>query len=185
MAGGLGITDLLDVNRSLVLHSAWFIASQKNPLLSAILKSKYFPNTSFWRAPLYGTRSAFWASVMQVKHHLHEYAIYQINAGNSNIWTEPWCEDWENIHNYLNISQTCTNLTNHVSDLLNQQHAAWDTQKRTSIFNQRAADHILQIPKFLSSDPDKLCWMPSSSGDRTTKRCIQFPSFPHRPLSAS
>ena len=48
--GGLGIRNLLDVNKSLVLHSAWLIASNKDPFLTGVLKSKYYPRTSFWKA---------------------------------------------------------------------------------------------------------------------------------------
>lgn len=48
--GGLGVRDLLMVNRSLIVHAAWNIATSKNPFLSAILKAKYFCSTSFWLA---------------------------------------------------------------------------------------------------------------------------------------
>ncbi|KAK8455493.1 hypothetical protein SEVIR_4G124801v4 [Setaria viridis] len=87
--GGLGIRNLYTVNKSLVLHSAWLIASNNDPFLSAVLKAKYFPNTIFWRVACYGTRSAFWSSIMQVKHHLQEQCVLQIHKGNSNIWTDP------------------------------------------------------------------------------------------------
>lgn len=70
-AGGLGIRNLYTVNKSLVLHSVWLIATNKDSFLCSVLKAKYFPNTTFWRAPCYGTRSAFWSSIMQVKHYLH------------------------------------------------------------------------------------------------------------------
>lgn len=62
--GGLGIRNLLDVNKSLVLHSAWLIASNKDPFLTGVLKSKYYPRTSFWKAPTHGTKSAFWSSIL-------------------------------------------------------------------------------------------------------------------------
>ena len=45
--GGLGVRDLHIVNRSLITHAAYDIANNKNPLLTAILKAKYFPNNSF------------------------------------------------------------------------------------------------------------------------------------------
>jgi hypothetical protein len=38
--GGLGIRDLYIVNRSLIVHAAFNIANNKNPLLTAVLKSK-------------------------------------------------------------------------------------------------------------------------------------------------
>jgi len=45
--GGLGIRDLYNVNKSLLTQAAWNIATQKNPMLSTVLKAKYYPNSSF------------------------------------------------------------------------------------------------------------------------------------------
>lgn len=56
--GGLGIRDLEMVNKSLIIHAAYNIANNKNPLLTSVLKAKYFPN-SFWTATNIGTRSIF------------------------------------------------------------------------------------------------------------------------------
>jgi len=46
--GGLGIRDLHLVNKSLVIHTAYNIANSKDPFLSAVLKSKYYPHNSFF-----------------------------------------------------------------------------------------------------------------------------------------
>jgi len=46
--GGLAIRDMFTINHSIILHAAWNIATERDPLLSAGLKAKYFPNTSFW-----------------------------------------------------------------------------------------------------------------------------------------
>ncbi|CAN6282264.1 unnamed protein product [Urochloa humidicola] len=179
--GGLGIRKLQDVNKSLVLHSAWLIASDKDSFLARILKAKYFPNTSFWRAPTYGTRSAFWSSILQVKNLLHENSIMQISNGNSNIWNEPWCEGWETIHSSLNLSHSEPSLPNQVSELWSNRLLSWDIRKVESIFRQPAAQRIIATQKVSSTDPDSLCWKPSPQGDCTTKqafRCIANP-IPH------
>jgi len=39
----------------MIIHSAWNVATNKNPFLTAILKAKYYPNHSFWTAPTNGT----------------------------------------------------------------------------------------------------------------------------------
>jgi hypothetical protein len=38
--GGLGIRDMELINTSLLIHSAWNVATNKNPLLTATLKAK-------------------------------------------------------------------------------------------------------------------------------------------------
>lgn len=73
--GGLGIRNIHSVNKSLVLHSLWLVASNKDPFLTSVLKAKYFHNSSFWKSPKHGPRSAFWSSILQVKHHLHQQSI--------------------------------------------------------------------------------------------------------------
>jgi len=87
--GGLGIRDLETVNKSLLIHAAYNIATNTNPFLTSILKAKYYPNASFWTANNFGTRSIFWSSIMQVKKELHNNAVVQLHAGNSSIWSTP------------------------------------------------------------------------------------------------
>jgi hypothetical protein len=45
--GGLGIRNLQAINQGLILTAAWRIAEQPCDFLHAVLKSKYFPNSSF------------------------------------------------------------------------------------------------------------------------------------------
>jgi hypothetical protein len=61
---------------------AWNIATGKNSFLAAILKSKYFPTTSFWLAGNNSTKSAFWSSIMQVKDILINNCTIQVQKGN-------------------------------------------------------------------------------------------------------
>jgi hypothetical protein len=41
------------------LATAWNVASQKNPMLSTVLKAKYFPYSSFWTANNTSTKPIF------------------------------------------------------------------------------------------------------------------------------
>jgi hypothetical protein len=68
-SGGLGFRNTEDVNKSLLLKIAWNIATAQGPHLSAVLKSKYYSNCSFWTAPRHPPRSLFWASILKIKHH--------------------------------------------------------------------------------------------------------------------
>jgi hypothetical protein len=115
--GGLGIRDMETINKSLIIHSAWNIANNKNIFLSDILKSKYSPNASFWNASDKGPRSVFWSSVMQVRHHIVANSTYQIHAGNSSIWSSPWTSIWNNIYEHLLMPMVNLPLPAKVSDL--------------------------------------------------------------------
>jgi hypothetical protein len=57
--GGLAISDLQVVNKSLILNTAWRIATDKDEYLTTILKSKYYPDKSFWTADKNKPKSIF------------------------------------------------------------------------------------------------------------------------------
>jgi hypothetical protein len=105
------------INKSLLIQSAWNVATNKNPFLSVILKAKYYPNNTFWTAPTTGPRSVYWSSILQVKYHLHSNTILQIHAGNSSIWSSPWTNIWTHIHEHLILPITNSPLPTTVSDL--------------------------------------------------------------------
>lgn len=46
--GGLGIKNMRHNNLSLMLNTAWRLIQNQDPYLLAIIKSKYYPNKSFW-----------------------------------------------------------------------------------------------------------------------------------------
>jgi len=126
--GGLGVRDLLTVNRSLILHAAWNIVTGKNPFLTSILKAKYFPNTSFWLAHNNSIKSAFWSSVMQIKDILVHNCTIQIHRGDSSIWSRPWCSIWNEIHDHLNLPITIPNLPQRISDPWIPETQKWNNE---------------------------------------------------------
>lgn len=167
--GGLGIRDLETVNKSLIIESAWNVATNKNPFLSAILKAKYYPNDSFWNAPNTGSRSIYWSSVSQVKHHLTSNAIFQIHAGNSSIWSTPWTPIWNQIHDHLILPVINPPLPAKISDLWVPGTHNWDLQILSSTFSDQAAHSIAETPIVDSDQEDILRWLPARDGKCTTK----------------
>ena len=103
--GGLGIRDLYTINKSLLIQAAWNIVTNKNPFLSSVIKSKYYHNSSFWTVNTNGPRSVFWSSILQVKKELCANATYQLRAGNSSIWSTPWCSIWDSIHDHMHFQR--------------------------------------------------------------------------------
>jgi hypothetical protein len=66
-SGGLSFKNIENRNKSVLLKIAWNIVSEQDPHLTVVLKSKYFHNTSFWKAPQNVTRYLFWASILKIK----------------------------------------------------------------------------------------------------------------------
>lgn len=96
--GGLGIRNIQAINQGLILSAAWRLAKDPTNHLALILRSKYHPDTSIWKAKANKLKSAFWAAILKVQPLLKSAAFYQIIDGNSSIWSSPWFPGWENIH---------------------------------------------------------------------------------------
>jgi hypothetical protein len=127
--GGLGIRDMELINKSLIIHSAWNVATHKNPFLSNILKAKYYTNSTFWIASTTGPRSIFWSCVLQVKQYLHDNSILQIHARNSSIWSSPWIYSWSTIHDNILLPVTNIPMPSFVSDLWLQGTQSWNEER--------------------------------------------------------
>lgn len=172
--GGLGIRDLLAVNRSLILHAAWNIATDKDPFLTAILKSKYFPSTSFWLSTNTNTKFVFWASILQIKQILNNHCTIQIHRGNSSIWSTPWCTLWNSIHSHMNLPVTRTSLPQSVADLWVPQTQSWNIDVISEIFDNQATLTIAQTPTVPSDRSDTVRWRPAKNGVCTTKEAFKL-----------
>jgi hypothetical protein len=171
--GGLGIRDLKTVNKSLIIHAAYNIANNKNPFLTAVLKAKYFPNSSFWTTHNSGTRSIFWSSIMQVKTHLHNNATIQLHPGNTSIWSAPWCPIWKNIHDHFLLPVTQSPLPTTVAQLWHPNSHTWNTNYIATIFDNHALQAITSQPTVPGSNDDIIRWAPARDGKCTTKNIFR------------
>lgn len=167
--GGLGIRDLANINKSLIIQAAYSIATEKNPLLTAVLKAKYFHNKSFWTANTTGSRSIFWSSIMQVRTDLINNVTYQIQEGNSSIWSTPWISDWGTIHDQLKLPVTVQPLPSKVSDLWIPDTQQWDNNLINDIFHPTILQQIQEIIPVPTQQQDALRWKPAKNGVCTTK----------------
>lgn len=166
---GLGIRDLHTVNKFLNIQAAWNVATQKNPMLSAILKAKYYPTSSFWTVNNNTTKSIFWSSILQVKKDLINNATLQIHSGNTSIWSTPWCLVWENIHDHMLLPVTQLPLPATVFQLWQPDSRNWNVDYIANIFDNQAVQMITEVPMVHSEDNDILRWVPSKDGKCSTK----------------
>ena len=154
--GGLGIRDLFTVNKSLILNAVWKIATGTNKFLSDIIKSKYYPDTSFWLSPNHSTKSAFWASVTSVKKVLVDNCKVQVHKGNSSIWSTPWCDIWKEIYDHINLPVTVNKLPSRIADIWDNNNLRWNNDLVRLVFDREAADSINKVKPVISNDDDKI-----------------------------
>jgi hypothetical protein len=64
--GGLGIPNFQAMNQAFILMAAWRNADQANDFIHAVLKSKYFLDSSIWCPKPNAPKSDFRSSVIKV-----------------------------------------------------------------------------------------------------------------------
>ncbi|XP_039780859.1 uncharacterized protein LOC120648186, partial [Panicum virgatum] len=172
--GGLGIRDLLSVNRSLIINAAWNIATSKDPHLAAIIKAKYYPNTSFWLAKSGPTKSVFWASILQIKSTFQQHCKIQIHRGNSSIWSTPWCPLWRSIHDHLTLPNYRRNLPSTIAELWHPLTQTWNQQLISEIFNEQFTQVTNSLQVVPSNQNDVITWTPATKGTCTAKEAFNL-----------
>ena len=167
--GGLGIRNLHLVNKSLIMNAAYNIVTNKNTLLSAVIKAKYYPNSSFWTIPNSTTKSAFWSSVLQVRKDLSSNVHLQLHDGNSSIWSSPWFPLWNSIHDHLKLPVTTNPIPAQAKDLWYPNTHVWNIDLLNATFHTPAVHQIITTPTVPSTSPDILRWNPAKDGICSTK----------------
>lgn len=74
-------------NMSLILNAAWRLVSKLDEQVSQILRGKYFPNTSFWRASKNSPKSVFWSSILNLRKTLKDSVSWQLADGSVSVWS--------------------------------------------------------------------------------------------------
>jgi hypothetical protein len=139
-------------------EAAWRLAKEPNSHLALILKSKYHPDTSIWRAKPNRPKSAFWAAILKVQPLLKSAAFYQIIDGSASIWSSPWFSGWEEIHDNLIIQPHPFTYPAIIRDLWLPNQNLWNVNLIQSLFEPQTAEQIISTPIIKASGQDNLCW---------------------------
>ena len=166
------------MNQGLILMAAWRIADQPQNFLHAVLKSKYFSDSSIWRPNSNTPKSAFWASIVKVLPILKTHSFYQLSKGDISIWSTPWCNEWTYIYDNLIIQPSNYPYPAKVKDLWNPNQQAWNHQLIDSLFQAPTDTIIKNTPIISSQDEDFLCWKLMPSGKCSSKSayraCLKY-----------
>jgi hypothetical protein len=175
--GGLGIRSLQAMNQGLILMAAWRIANNTDNYLYAVLKSKYFPDSSIWRPKVNAPKSALWASILKVLPILKANSFYQLSAGQVSIWSSPWCEGWTHIYDALILQGENFIYPSKVKELWLPDQKIWNAQLVDTLFQEPVASAIKQTPIIDSVEKDLLCWKLTPAGQCNSKSaykaCLQ------------
>jgi hypothetical protein len=144
--------------------AAWRIADRPHDFFHAVLKSKYFPDSSIWRPNANTPKSAFWASILKILPILKAHSFYQLSQGCISVWSTPWCNEWAHIYDTLIIQPGNYTYPSQVKDLWNPNQQAWNHHLIDSLFQAPMATIIKNTPIICSQDDDFLRWKLTPTG---------------------
>lgn len=95
--GGLGVGCLKTFNTVMLAKQGWRIMKEENPLVSRILKARYFRKTDFLNAELGANPSYMWRSIMSAQEAVKSGCRKRIgDVASTRVWHVPWLPDLEN-----------------------------------------------------------------------------------------
>lgn len=89
--GGLNFRDLIGFNQALIAKQVWRIINNPSSLVSKVLRSNYFPNSSMLEAPLGNNPLYLWKSLLWEKKLLQTGLRYRVGNGETiRVFKDPW-----------------------------------------------------------------------------------------------
>ncbi|KAK9931811.1 hypothetical protein M0R45_019074 [Rubus argutus] len=167
--GGLGLKQLVLLNRSLLLKSCWEIFSS-NSEGCTFIRTRFSNRRSY--AP-----SSIWPGVRKFWSVVQNNGLWLIGSGEKVMF---WRDNFIGkpiINLFSNNATFMGNLTETVATFI--EDGSWNFPPLLQLHYPALCHLIAQVP--ISSYPtveDKLIWSPSSSGELTAKLAFQFLNHP-------
>lgn len=170
--GGLGFKKLREFNIAMLARQAWRIINNANPLVTSMLRARYFPHSSVLDAKLGTNPSYVWGSLLETQAVIRQGCRRRIGDGRSTkIWQVPWlpCP----LNGYLTTEMPDELKDTTVENLLEDNHREWDIEVLQDICNERDRELIKQIPIPRISKDDSWFWLFDDKGEFSVKSCYR------------
>lgn len=93
--GGLAFKKLKDINQALLTKQSWRLLTHPTSLMTTVIRSKYYPNTSLLETQIGHYPSFIWRSIHSTLNILKEGEGKRIGTGdNVLIRGDPWLPDY-------------------------------------------------------------------------------------------
>ncbi|KAL8125864.1 hypothetical protein AgCh_013243 [Apium graveolens] len=152
----------------------WRLLNYANPLVTSIMKARYFPNNVFLEAKLGQNPSYMWRSILAAQEVVKQGCRMNIGTGEDTfVWKIPWLPCAENGYVTTNMPLELENIK--VSSLMEDQARRWDDEILNDLFNARDVKLIKNIPLSSRERRDRWMWMwrLDEKGEFAVKSCYR------------
>lgn len=171
-AGGLGFKDLRSFNVAMLAKQGWRLLNNENPLVTNILKTRYFPNIDFLNAKLGDNPSYMWRSILEAQDVVKQGCRRNIGTGMETfIWKVPWLPN--RVNGYITSEMPSELEDATVMSLMVTNERKWDEEILTDLFNDRDVQFIKNIPLSDIDRRDSWMWFFDGKGEFSVKSCYR------------
>ena len=160
---GMGFRDLKFFNLALLARQCWKIIHNPHSLLFWVLKSKYFPNSSFLEARVAKRTSFAWKSIMGAREVIDLGSRWCVGSGSRiHIWRDRWIPTKTTFKIQSLVKILTKNAT--IDSLIQHPTRQWNVPLIDAMFSTTEAATIKSIPLSIWASPDVLIWSETKNG---------------------
>lgn len=143
-AGGLGFKNLKDFNIALLAKQAWRLINNSNPVVTALMKARYYPHSDFLNASIGNNPSYIWRSILEAQDVIRKGLRKKIGDGrNTLVWQDPWLPCNENGFMTTERHPQLDHVT--AASMMNTEQMEWDEEILEDLCNARDRKLIKQV----------------------------------------
>ncbi|KAL8156414.1 hypothetical protein AgCh_001488 [Apium graveolens] len=170
--GGLGFRKLNEFNIAMLAKQSWRLMVESNPLVSKLMKARYYPNSNFLNASLGSNPSYLWRSLMETQETMKRGVRKRIGNGlTTTVWKVPWLPALDDGYITTEPYEQLQDIK--VQNLMDETQRTWDVEVVSDLFNERDRRLILQIPLPIQSKEDSWYWALEHKGIFSVKSCYR------------
>ncbi|XP_074328246.1 uncharacterized protein LOC141666148 [Apium graveolens] len=144
------------------------LLKESNPLVSAVMKARYYPASNFLDSDIGTNPSYIWRSILVSKEVIKAGARKRIGDGNdTSVSGVPWLSEISIGYVQTPMPVQLCDIT--VSSLIHEEGRRWDYEVLHDIYRNRDAGLIKQIPMPLRHTTDTWYWMLDEKWEFTVK----------------
>lgn len=171
--GGLGLKELKKFNTAMLAKQGWRLLTEVNPLVTAVMKAKYYPQTDLLNAGLGNNPSYVWRGIVAAMETLKSGVRRKIGNGeNTLVWQDPWLPDISHGYIRTGVYDQLQNIK--VRNLMNNEGTEWDLEVINDLFDAEDCARIQSIPLSRHVTHDSWYWLMEDKGVFTVKSCYRL-----------